>query len=281
MQHSLSQTNDDTVTPPSRDTPQVSLGGTAAISVAIDNEELRRCAELLAQDFLPPGWRRVHSSAYTKVAYSGRLELYYKQFLSHNRLEHIKAMFRGSRATRAKHNSDALLYMGFDAPATICQGTLPQGDEYLFTQACPGHTLTEWLQVRAPLHQTVHRPRRRELLFHLGTFIGRMHAAGFVHGDLRPGNILAAQHDGGFRFTLLDNERNSQKVPPPGRRVLRNLMQLNMLPLKHLSRRERLLFFRAWRRQVRELSVIEANILAREAYGWAMRRMVEKKEAEK
>ena len=27
----------------------------------------------------------------------------------------------------------------------------------------------------------------------LGTFIGRVHATGFIHGDLRPGNILAAQ----------------------------------------------------------------------------------------
>jgi hypothetical protein len=100
-----------------------------------------------------------------------------------------------------------------------------------------------------------------------------VHATGFVHGDLRPGNVLAVQTQDGFRFTLIDNERNTRKTPTPGKMLLRNLMQLNMLPRKDLSRTDRMRFLQAWRRQMRDLSPVEAKILASEAYRWALQRM--------
>jgi serine/threonine protein kinase len=118
--------------------------------------------------------------------------------------------------------------------------------------------------------------QRRQLLRALGTFIGRVHATGFIHGDLRPGNVLAVLEQGRFRFTLIDNERNVQKVPPPGKMLLRNLMQLNMLLPADISRSDRMRFFTAWRRQMRYLSPLEAKILGAEAYLWAMRRLREK-----
>ena len=76
-----------------------------------------------------------------------------------------------------------------------------------------------------------------------------------------------------FHFTLIDNERNMQQQPPPGKMLLRNLMQLNMLLPADLSRADRMRFFRAWRRQMRDLSPLEAKILAAQAYQWAMRRL--------
>ena len=54
---------------------------------------------------------------------------------------------------------------------------------------------------------------------------------------------------------------------------LRNLMQLNMLPSKDLSRTDRMRFLQAWRRQMRDLSPVEMKILASEAYRWALQRM--------
>jgi hypothetical protein len=237
---------------------------------------LHHCAEQLAQDRLPTGWELVNSSAYARVAYSAQRQLYYKEFLPRSPAESLKALVRGSRATRARRNGEALLLAGIDAPANIAWGKLPGGREYLFMQAAPGQGITQWLRDTLVARSGEQLQRRRQLLRALGVFIGRVHATGFIHGDLRPGNVLAVLEQGRFRFTLIDNERNVQKIPPPGKMLLRNLMQLNMLLPSDISRSDRMRFFTAWRRQMREWSPLEAKILGAQAYLWAMRRLQEK-----
>jgi hypothetical protein len=218
--------------------------------------------------YLPPGWECVAASAYARVARNAGDGLYFKAFLPRSPLERGKALLRGSRAKRAMRNAAALGRAGFDVPPTLLHGSLSQGIEYLFMAAAPGRPVAEWL--RMPGEECDLR-RRRQLLRELGIFVGRLHASGFIHGDLRPDNVLA---DAGerFRFTLLDNERNRRQRPPAGRRLLRNLMQLNMLPPALLSRSDRLRFFHAWHSQMRDLDDAEAGLLASEAYAWAMRR---------
>lgn len=203
-------------------------------------------------------------------------QLYYKEFLPRSPVESLKALFRGSRGKRARVNGEVLRWYGIDAPENILWGRLPGGREYLFTAAAPGEGVTRWLRVTLAERSEQNLRQRRQLLHALGSFIGRVHATGFIHGDLRPGNVLAALQDGRFQFTLLDNERLVRKVPPPGRMLLRNLMQLNMLPHADLSVTDRMRFFCAWRRQMRDLSPVEAKILGAEAYHWAMRRLYEK-----
>ena len=237
---------------------------------------MRDIARQLSDDFLPDSWERVHSSTYTRVAFNKEQQLYYKEFLSRSPAESIKAKLRGSRATRARINGDRLLWAGIDAPVNIFWGRLPRGREYLFTSAAPGQSVTHWLQVTLADPTAEQLRQKRLLLQALGTFIGRVHATGFIHGDLRPGNVLASLQDGRFRFTLLDNERVVKKNPPPGRMLLRNLMQLNMLPHTIIDRTDRMRFFCAWRRQMRDLSPVEAKILGSEAYLWALRRMHDK-----
>ena len=183
---------------------------------------------------------------------------------------------RGSRAQRSQRNSDQLLRVGIDAPETVLLGRLARGGEYLFSMAAPGDSITDWLRSNPAGGGNKQRNTRRRLLRELGRFIGRVHATGFIHGDLRPGNVLAEQRADGFRFTLIDNERTRRRAPPPGRALLRNLMQLNMLPPDMLSRADRMRFFSAWRSQMRTLSAIEAKVLGSEAFHWAMRRLYEK-----
>ncbi len=213
------------------------------------------------------------SSAYTRVALNRELHLYYKEYLNRSPAANLKATVRGSRATRARLNAEALLLMGFDAPHSVLWGKLPGAGEYLFTVAAPGEPVDRWLRETVAARDPAQLQRRRQLLHSLGTYIGRMHASGIIHGDLRPGNILAALMQDQFRFTLMNNERNSRRVPTPGRLLLRNLIQLNMLPLADLGRTDRMRFFRAWRRQMRELSAVEAKILAAESYRRALRRL--------
>ena len=241
-----------------------------------DHDELHRCALLLADDRLPAGWELVNSSGFARVACNQERQLYYKEFLPRSPMEALKAMARGSRATRARNNGEALLQAGIDAPTNICWGTLPGKREYLFMAAAPGDGITQWLRAVLVARDGQQLQQRRELLRALGTFIGRVHASGFIHGDLRPGNILGVERQGTYCFTLIDNERNVQKIPPPGKMLLRNLMQLNMLLPTDLSQADRMRFFVAWHRQMRDLSALEAKILAAEAYLWAMRRLREK-----
>ena len=238
-----------------------------------EREELQRLAPDLADRELPPGWEMVQSSAFARVARNPGRGIYYKEFLPRSPLEALKAVLRGSRATRARRQGDALLLAGFEAPANLAWGRLPGGREYLFTRAAQGQDVTGWLQARLVIRNGETLAIRHQLLRDLGVFIGRLHATGFIHGDLRPGNVLAELRQGRFQFTLIDNERTVQRHPPPGRMLLRNLMQLNMLPPAVLSRADRMRFFTGWRRQMRELSPIEAKLLASEAYSWAMRRM--------
>lgn len=238
----------------------------------IDTQALDAQAAQLAQEILPPGWEYVASSPHTRVARHPEEGLHYKEFLPRSPLERVKAAVRGSRATRARRSDEALGRAGFDAPLAVHQGRLPGGGEYLFTRTAPGESVTRWLsRTRCGDRDTLRL--RRELLVELGTLVGRLHATGFVHGDLRPGNVLADRQGDHFRFTLLDNERTRRMLPPSGRALLRNLMQLNMLRPQDLSRSDRMRFFRAWCRQMRDLTPEECALLGGEAYRWAMRRM--------
>lgn len=230
----------------------------------------------LADKRLPAGWNLVQSSTYARVACNQERRLYYKEFLPRSPIESLKALIRGSRATRARENAEALLQAGIDAPVNVAWGKLPGGREYLFMRAAPGQGITTWLRQTLALGDPEQLRQRRRLLRELGTFIGRAHATGFIHGDLRPGNVLAFAYAEHFRFTLIDNESNLQRKPPPGKMLLRNLMQLNMLLPTDLSGTDRMRFFVAWRRQMRELSALEARILGVEAYRWAMRRLGQK-----
>jgi hypothetical protein len=225
---------------------------------------------------LPAGWELVNSSAFARVAVNHQMQLYYKEFLPRSPIESLKALVRGSRAERARKNGAALLHAGIDAPVNVFWGKLPGGRQYLYTAAAPGQGITQWLRNTLTERSGEQLRRRRQLLAALGTFIGRVHATGFIHGDLRPGNVLVCLQHETFHFTLIDNESNVQKVPPPGKMLLRNLMQLNMLLPSDISRTDRMRFFCAWHRQMRDLSPLEAKILGAEAFHWAMRRLYDK-----
>ena len=81
----------------------------------------------------------------------------------------------------------------------------------------------------------------------LGRMVGRMHKCGIVHGDLRWGNILVEVEPESVQFVLLDNERTRRYQRVPRRKILKNLVQLNVIPPLALSRTERMRFWLAYR----------------------------------
>ena len=243
------------------------------ISTDAHAEQLREWAVQLSGDYLPDDWQRVSSSASTRVAVNPTLQLYYKEYLPRSPAAALRAQVKGSRATRARLNAEALLQAGIDAPHNVLWGQLPGGGEYLYTVAAPGDSIQRWLCETLAGRNAEQLRLRRQLLHALGTFIGRVHATGFIHGELRPDNVLAALVKDQFRFTLINNEGNTQRIPTPGKLLLRNLVQMNSLPLAVLGRTDRMRFLRAWRRQMRDLSPMEGKILAAEAYHRALRKL--------
>ena len=240
---------------------------------AADPEQLEAAALTLAQGELPPGWQWVASSTSARVARQGQQGIFYKEFLPRSRMERLKTGLRGSRAARARHNSEALLRAGFNAPRNLAWGKLPGGRYYLVSAAVPGEGVTTWLRARLAGRSREALRYRRRLLEELGRFVGRLHRDGFVHGDLRPSNVLAVDTGERFEFALIDNERNRRRSPPDLRGMRRNLMQLNMLLPSDLTRTDRWRFFRAWRREMSVLADAEAEALAVGAYRWATRRL--------
>lgn len=231
---------------------------------------------MLAAGELPPGWDWMGSSSSARVARQSPHDIFYKEFLPRGPWEYLKARLRGSRAERARNNSDKLLRAGFNAPRNLCWGSLSRGREYLFTRAVPGEGVTTWLRVRLHERSARHLQQRRQLLRELGTFIGRLHRAGFVHGDLRPSNVLAVMAGERFDFALIDNERTLQGQPPDLRGLKKNLMQLNMLLPSDLTRSDRWRFFQCWRNEMTTLTDQQTRALAADAYRWAMDRLAAK-----
>ena len=243
---------------------------------ATDPKHYAELAKILGRHELPQGWVLVGSSAYARVAVDESAGVFYKEFLPRSPLERIKALFKGSRCTRARLQNETLRDAGFDTPVNLAWGSLPGGREYLFSSAVPGNGVTAWLREELVSREGESLTLRRCLLRQLGDFIGRLHAAGFTHGDLRTSNVLAARDDQGFHFYLIDNERNRRDTPAAGKEVLRNLMQLNMLRPGDISQRDRMRFFLRWRKQMSHLNDAEAKLLARESYRWAHKRLRKK-----
>ncbi len=238
-----------------------------------DEDTLHRCAALLADEKLPDGWQMDTGSGYTHVAHHAKWQLYYREFPARSPAERFKAWFKGSDASRAWDNNQNLLWSGFSAPPTVARGKLPDNTEYIFTGTAKGERLSEWIKPAHSNNVWSTATQRRKLLRELGIFVGRLHCTGFIHGNLQTLNILVYQGPSRFEFSLINNEHNTQIQPVPGKSLLQNLTQLNLHPSYEISRSDRLHFFTAWHSQMRDLSDLEAKLLARRSYEWAMQRL--------
>jgi len=103
---------------------------------------------------------------------------------------------------------------------------------------------------------------KRRFIVSLGQTIGKMHAGGIFHGDLRTGNVFARRINGEWEFFFLDNER-TRRYRRIGRYLrIKNLVQINMLEPGSISATERMRFFKAY---LKENPVLKAD------YKWLAR----------
>jgi tRNA A-37 threonylcarbamoyl transferase component Bud32 len=175
--------------------------------------------------------------------------IYFKEYLRRP-LDRLKELFRPCRAMRAFHASGMLAEAGFLTPTIVAVGRLADSPSrvrsFLATEEVTGARPIYKYLVPGPRHEgTRSLQERRELLSAIGQTIGRMHRAGIVHGDLRPGNILARKTAGRWEFFFIDNERTRKRRILCRFSRLKNLVQINMLPTG-LSRTDRMRFFHAY-----------------------------------
>lgn len=189
------------------------------------------------------------SSPFAKVArfeYEGGL-YYHKKYLGRGWSEGVKARVFGSRARRAWRGDRLLEANSFGVPESVVMGERST-DCFVVTRAVIGGISLSEYAGRLRLRSDSESQRvRRVLAEELGRVVGRMHARGIIHGDLRWGNILIAEGPQRPRFVFLDNERTRRYARTPKRKIVKNLVQLNFVPAGCVSRAERVRFWRAYR----------------------------------
>lgn len=177
--------------------------------------------------------------------------VYFKQYLCRSIWDFIKDFVRASRAERAFKATEMLGENGFDAPTIIAVGELRYGlchtTNFLVTLEIENaKQIYQFIPDRLQNLTKQRLQGKRELIRAFGRTVGRMHAAGIFHGDLRLGNILVRQEKNRWRFFFLDNERTRKFYRLPARLRLKNLVQVNMFPPAAMSNTDRMRFFREY-----------------------------------
>lgn len=177
--------------------------------------------------------------------------VYFKQYLSKSLWKFVKRLALASRARRSFEATKMLAENGFDVPAIIamgeCNSVLFDRRDFLATleveQAKPIYQII--CQGRQGLNKQQLR-HRREMILAFGQTVGRMHAKGIFHGDLRLGNVLARQEQSCWRFFFIDNERTRKFSRLPCRLRAKNLVQVNMAPRGLFTNTDRMRFFKEY-----------------------------------
>ncbi|MCK8517003.1 hypothetical protein M0534_11805 [Methylonatrum kenyense] len=222
--------------------------------------DLRMVARQLLNGEPPSGWHALSSSAQARVArghWRGE-DVVLKVFLPRDPLELLKSLFRGSRGVRAVRRGHELEADGFHAPVVLAHGW-DGTREILLMRAVAGDSLSRLISSRLgpPLLPVTDRQAvQREF----AAEVARLHHLRWLHGDLRLGNVLLSPPRPGGNFVFLDNE-SSRKVDNDAR-LRKNLVQLNMMRPRFLSRSSRLRFLLKYA-QTSEMSRSEVSELAK------------------
>ena len=202
-------------------------------------------------------FERVSSSRFSRV-YRCRIgffgtvhNLYLKQYLHRSAWDILKHLFRPSRAERAFKASLMLIRNGLLSPKVIAVGELKYGllctRTFLVTREVDNaRSVCDLLADDLCGDNHNIGAQKRSFICEFAHVVGRMHAVGIFHGDLRLGNVLARKVDGGWEFFFLDNERTRKVAYLPLHLRIKNLVQISMLRAEAITNTDRLLFARVY-----------------------------------
>lgn len=196
-------------------------------------------------------FKKVPSSPLTRVykfEFKG-IPYYYKKFFPRNLFEPIKNLFRGDRAFRCLRGDLLLLQKGFNAPKCMLIGK-KGSDIFMVSKAVKGgKDLIRFAKEAFPENMSRCKTmKKRELCKLLGKHIGKLHAHGIIHGDLRWGNVMIEKSPAfETRIWFLDNERTTNYSSLPEKMRIVNLVQMNMIPASILIKNtDRMRFYKAY-----------------------------------
>jgi len=201
-------------------------------------------------------------------------EVYVKQYPHKSILHFLKCLFFYGSPARQAFNAELMLEEnGFDVADMVAMGECHAG--FIKTKSFLATLGIENAKsVRKHILETreIQLADWRKFIRDFGQTIGRMHARGIFHGDLRLGNILARRDDNLWRFFFIDNERTRKFGKLPFTYRLKNLVQLNMGPYGIMSGTDRMRFFTAYLSENR-MSKKTAKILLRATLRKTARRL--------
>jgi hypothetical protein len=219
--------------------------------------EERIPALLARQDGIP-----VKSSRFATVLQFGNPEtgeaFYYKEFHSRGLKDLIKNLVGLTRSKRAFTAGHQLLKLGFPTPEPVLHGVVRTfffiRKIFMITKAVSGDRTYEYFKHRynLPLLPEL-LEEKRSLIYKAGHEIGRLHKAGIFHGDLRVGNLIIEGYGPASKIYFVDNERTMRYGILSADKRLKNLIQLNMVRLPHISGTDRLRFLKAYLQENPEL----------------------------
>ncbi len=198
-----------------------------------------------------PSSESTHTDKFNISIDDAEREIYLKQYLRGSALHFIKSIFRRSRARRAFEAALMLAKNGFDTSEVIAMGECRESffnrKSFLATFAVESSkTIYQLIPENSRILYKEQLRSWRELIRAFGQTVGRMHAKGIFHGDLRLGNVLARREGNYWQFFFLDNERTKKFDRLPFELRVKNLVQVNMARKGNLSNTDRMRFFREY-----------------------------------
>ncbi|BBM83795.1 lipopolysaccharide kinase InaA family protein [Candidatus Uabimicrobium amorphum] len=204
----------------------------------LDKEIIETCCSDVSQN---QQFHKVHSSINTHVyRYAHNdIDYYYKVFLQRKWSENLKEKLRGSRAHRSLNGHQVLLEHGFSAPKVLLLG---KKKDYNFILMESYDHAIELEKCLLEIY-TWDEEKRQRFLQELGTTIGKLHASGIFHGDLRWRNILIDFANDQTDIAFIDNERTTLYKNLPKRKRIKNLVQLYLIAPGKVEVKEQKIFW--------------------------------------
>ncbi len=205
-----------------------------------DNSLKEAYTQALQQFFSgDPAWKQVKQNSRNTIAIHPDMGVYFKSFNRTSITERLKSTFTGGRAKRTLAGTELLQEAGCMAPKILATGYYPDND-FIIMEALEGAPLLN--AIESYLRDTPDSQWRKNLFCELGLTIGKMHANGIIHGDLRGNNVVIVPDHQRYRLAMIDNER-TRKAFRFNREQQRNLKQIMLFGPCYITPVERDLFF--------------------------------------
>lgn len=254
-----------------------------AIDGGLPDSFFERVKEILVSEKTPSFCMPLGSSVNAEIFkfHCDEKTYLFKRFLPRGAFEGFKSFFKGSRARRAFNGAEIIEAAGLLTPKVWClghKGHLFKGESFIVTEYLEGaHSLYDIID---SLKDSGSYMELFSFMKELGGAAGRLHRAGVIHGDLRPGNVMILADEQTekdkykYNIYFIDNERNKKYNQTPMELIVKNLVQLNMLRRSELKFSLRARFYKSYIEEVSNI-IPDRKELARTVWRVTEERMSE------